>query len=273
MWKKVYKEGIKGIGMFLSVLLCVISLFSQTLQDYRKLLEEALSQQNLAQQRFDVRIERITGTVEVFSITGETAKLLDTYQYPVEVGDTIRTGYDGEANIYINNFAIIHLTRNSEIELTEIEREGIISLMYGTLLAKIEKTKNRFLLKIKTPLALCNVKGTEFAVQHNKLSNESVFGVMDEGEIDVYPGEEENDGNLYRVLKNQEITITPSTKRYKVGSLSKLLRYKSKIASIKKSFMTHKRKWKSFTQQERIKYRERLFSKRSPKKTQMKGVR
>lgn len=263
MWKKIYEKNSKGAWMILVFFLFLNYISPQNLQDYKKMIEEALAQQGSnRQQSLDIRVERVSGSVEIISMGEETTKLLDNYQYPLEVGDTIKTGYDGEVNIYINNSIIINVARNTEIEITETQgEEGILSLIYGVIVSKVEKIKNKFSFKIKTPTAVCGIRGTQFAVEHNKLSNESVFGVIDEGEIDVYPGEE-NENNLYKISKNQEIVITPSTKRYKVVTLSKLARHRSKIALIKKKLIYHKNRWKMFTPQERVKFRQMLFHKK-----------
>ncbi|MCX7641750.1 MAG: FecR domain-containing protein [Elusimicrobiales bacterium] len=241
----------------------IFQIYSQNVQDYKKMIEEALSQQSFStNQNIDIRIERETGTVEIISMGEENVQLKDNYQYPLEVGDTVKVGYNGEANIYINNFGIINLARNTEIEITETQNETIISLLYGTIISKIDKLKNKYSLKIKTPSAVCGVRGTQFIVEHNKLSNESIFGILDEGEIEVYPGLEENENNVYRIIKNQEIIINPASKRFKVSPISKLLRYKSKVPSLKKKLTIHKNRWKAFTIQEKIKFRNKLFNKK-----------
>lgn len=235
-------------------------LYSQNLQDYRKIIEQTLSQQQYSSQgSFDVRIERVNGKVEVISVEDEKTTLKDNYQYPLESEDIIKTGYDGEANIYVNNFAVINLARNSELEITETQGEIIFSLLYGAVTGRLEK-KSKAVLKLKTPSATSLVRGTNFALEHAKLSGESVFGVIDEGELDVYPFGDENSSNLYKLSKNQEISINPSSKRFKVSSLSRLAKYKSKILAVKKRFSLHKSKWRKFTTQERIKYRQKLFS-------------
>lgn len=253
---------------------CLIFIFSignaQNVSDYKKMIEEAIaSQQNISSAiNFDIRVERVSGDVEVISAGEEKTKLYDNYQYPLEAGDSLKVGYDGEANIYINNYGLIKVTRNSEIEVIETSGESVFSLLYGAIISKIEKLARKSSLKIKTPSAVCGVRGTQFAIEHNKLSGESVFGVIDEGEIEVYPGEEENENNLYKVSKNQEITITPSAKRYKITNLSRLIRHRAKILEIRKRLAQHKKSWRAFNQNERIKYRQKLFNRKDsePKK-------
>lgn len=245
--------------LFYFYLISATFVFSQTVQDYRKIIEQALSQQqSVSQYSFDVRIERANGSVEVISMGEEKAFLKDNYQYPVEAGDVIKTGYDGDAYLYINNFAALSIPRNTELEVTETQGELVFSLIYGSVVGRLEKNA-KIVLKIKTPSATSLVKGTQFAIEHIKLSAESVLGVIDEGEMEVYPLSEENNTNLYKLSKNQEIVINPSSKRFKVSNISRLSKHKSKTLLIKKRLSLHKAKWKMFTNQERVKYRQKLF--------------
>ncbi|MGC8867835.1 MAG: FecR domain-containing protein, partial [Elusimicrobiales bacterium] len=176
--------------------------FSQNvnIEDYRKMIEEALSRQqgDRGGRTTEFRIERVGGSVEILSMGGEKAHLSNNYQYPLEVGDIIRVGYDGEANIYINNIGVIKVLRNTEFEISETQGEDILSLNYGSIVSRIERFKNSYTFKVKTPSAICNIKGTQFAIEHNKLSRESIFGVIDEGEIEVYAGENESENNVYK---------------------------------------------------------------------------
>ncbi len=255
--------------------------FSQNvnIDDYKKMIEQALSTQQTERggKMAELRIERVKGKVEISAMGEESVSLQDNYQYPVEVGDVIKVGYDGEVNIYIDNIGIIKLLRNTELEVSEAEGDHILLLAYGTIVSKIEKIK-KYTFKVKTPSALCSVKGTQFAVEHNKLSGESVFGVIDEGEIVVYPGEQESENNLYRVSKNQEIVINPSSKRWRVSNLSRLSIHRARLYAMKKTLLDHKKKWRRFTQSQIIKYRQKLFTKvktdnKNFKKTDNKNLR
>lgn len=248
-------------------------VWSQTAQDYRKIIEQALSQQqSISQSLFDVRVERVNGGVDIISMEEEKASLKDNYQYPLESGDIVKTSYDGEANIYVNNFAILNIPRNTELEITETQGEVVFSLVYGATVGRLEKNAKTG-LKIKTPSATSLIKSTQFAIEHIKLSGESVFAVIDDGELEVYPLSEENNSNSYKLLKNQEIIINPSSKRFKVSNISRLLKYKSKILAAKKRLTSHKAKWKMFTTQERVKYRQKLFSNATQNSSKKKSLK
>lgn len=266
MWKEIYKKSYKGgcvkeLISFLIFNILFSNLFAQNIQDYKKMIDETISAQNqffASGKDFDIRIQRIKGKVNVISAENEEVSLSDTYQYPLDIGDIIKVGFDGEAVIYINNFAAISLMRNTEVSIEDTSVETVIRVFYGAIVAKIEKLmKNQ--LKIKTPQAVCGVRGTEFAVEHSKLTNESYFGVFDEGEILVWLGEDESDDNKYSVGKGQEIYISPNTKRYKISPLRNLAKYRHNLKFTKRYLLNHKKKWRKFSPAEKIKYRHKLF--------------
>ncbi len=261
--ERLYK---KGYMKFLILLLEFSGLiFSQNDPSYyKKMIDEALKlQESQNQLHADIRIERIKGIVKIITSDEKEIELKDNLQYPLESGDIIKTGYDGETYIYINNTGVIKIERNTELEITETFSPSIFTLFTGAIISKIEKLKNQLAaIKIKTPSAVIGVRGTEFAITHTKFGNKTVTGVFDEGEVAVYPGEEENESTMIKLTKNTEVTISPETKRYKVTALLTLNTHKSKIFGIRKKLLTHKKKWKRFTEEQRMKFRQILYKKR-----------
>lgn len=256
------------MNIFLTVFLVFNSyLFSQKEDDqmlqYRKLMEQALKYSENLNQNIDLRIERLRGSVKVISNTEEQTDLLDNYQYPLEVGDTIKTGPDGTVDIYINDIGVIRIEKNSEFEVEDISDELIFSLNFGSLVSKIEKTlKKKFSVKIRTPSAVCGIRGTEFAIEHSKFNNESIFGVFDEGELIVWQGEEESDENAIKISKNSEVIINPQSKRQRVVKMQKLLRFKNYLLQSKQKLLLYKKRWKRFDDTTKQKYRNMLFKKK-----------
>ncbi|MEF3280085.1 MAG: FecR family protein [Elusimicrobiota bacterium] len=238
-------------------------LYAQDISQYKKMIEEALKAQDSSGVDVDIRIERVTGDVKVVSQDGEEISLTDSYQYPLEIGDIIKTGYNGGANIYIDNFGIIRLDRNSEFEVSDTSNDMIFTLNFGAIISKIEKLAKKMTLKVKTPAAVCGIRGTEFAIEVSKLGGESSFGVFDEGEIHVYPGEEENEQQVLKVLKNMEVMIDPKSKRQKIVKIQRMLKFKRYIIESKNKLITHKRNWKKFDLMQRQKYRELLFKRKT----------
>jgi hypothetical protein len=250
------------MDMFFCLIFALNSIsLAQKIDDYKKMLEQVL-ETHQAQFR-DIRIERIDGSVRIITPDGMETDLNDNYQYPLESGDIIKTGYNGTAIVYIDNIAAINIDRNSEFEVSDNSNEPVFTLNFGSIISKVEKMlKQKFQFKIKTIQAVCAVRGTEFAIEHSKLTGESVFGVFDEGEIVVYPGEEEDETKAIRVSKNSEVVLSNQTKNQRVVRISRMLRYKNFLTNLRKKMIIHKKRWKRFKENERIKYRNMLFMKK-----------
>jgi len=242
-------------------------LFSQkqvSVDQYKQMIEEALNSDSKSSALSpDIRIERISGTVNISTSYEEETTLSNNYQYPIETGDVIKTASDGAVNIYINNTGIIRLERNSEIEISDASNDIIFSLSSGIMIAKIERLKERMTLRVKTPQALCVISGGEFAIEHTKFKNETVAGIFDEGEMKVYPGEDENEENLLKLSKNNEVSLSSDSRHKRVIKLSKLSSYKRYISDDKKRLINYKKKWKRFSASEKEKYRQSLFAKKA----------
>lgn len=245
-------------------------LFSQkqvNLEQYKQMIDEALnSERQSSSGSPDIRIERISGTVKISNSYEEETTLSNNYQYPLETGDVIKTASDGAVNIYLNNTGVIRVDRNSEIEISDASNDIVFSLSYGIMIAKIERLKEKMTLRVKTPQALCVISGGEFAIEHAKFKNETVAGVFDEGDMKVYPGEDENEENLLKLSKNNEVSLSSDSKHKRVVKLSKLSSYKRYIPDNKKKLINYKKKWKRFNTSQKEKYREALFSKKANQK-------
>jgi len=253
--------------LFFLLLFTGLSLFSQNnIQQYKKMLDEALKMQEQQQGsgEMDIRIERVKGDVKIITSSEEEVSLTDNYQYPLEAGDVIKTGYDGYAQIFVNNIGIIGIDRNTEFEISEPSNDMIFTLDIGAIVSKFENLiKNKMSLKIKTPSAVIGIRGTEFGVEYSKFGEETTAGVFDEGEISVYPGETEDENQAIKIGKNMEVSLNPSSKRAKVIKMAKLMKYRRNIIEARKNIIKHKKYWKRFDRLQRQKYREMLFKKRN----------
>jgi len=85
----------------------------------------------------------------------------------VEEGDTIRTGGNGKIEITLENGNIISLQPNSEIKIHKLrqdtksgEYDNSFSSGYGKIKAVVEKIGQKSTFQVKTPTAVCAVRGT-----------------------------------------------------------------------------------------------------------------
>lgn len=84
-------------------------------------------------------------------------------------GDEIKTGENGIANISLPNSGFIKLRPNSmiiipKVDINTYEKVSLIELAIGVLW--VHKKKEKELLKVATPNAICGVRGTEFELSY-----------------------------------------------------------------------------------------------------------
>lgn len=242
-----------------------------SVEEYQKLLNQIQNMQNFqSSQDVDIRVERSTGIVYVIPNGNdeERIELSDNYQYPLEDGDVIETGYNGSAVVYINDAGSIFINRNSKFEVTSVSKDMEFDLSLGSVVAKFEKLvkKGFSSLKVYTPNAVCGIRGTEFAVEYNKFNNESNFAVFDEGEIEVSPSRKWDSSNLIKIPKNSELSFNPKSRNYRIKRLYKMSKYKRYIVSVRKKLIAYRKKWKRFSPKQKRMFRQNLFKKRMLKK-------
>lgn len=208
-------------------------------QDYNQLmLQQAMKSGNYGQsqaQSWDARLKVVSGTVMVKTISGDEWSKI-TGEMPLDPNDVVKTSGDGIAEIYLDDKGAMYLGRNTELEITDLEQEDtIFSLNVGSIVAKIkhflnEKTK----LQVRTPSAVCAIRGTEFAVQYSQMGKESSAAVFDEGRVVV----KEADGSgsetqEYVLEKNTEIHFDTAHKRFRPVPLSRMGRHRGTLTTMR----------------------------------------
>lgn len=208
-------------------------------QDYNQLmLQQAMKSGNYGQsqaQSWDARLKVVSGTVMVKTISGDEWSKI-TGEMPLDPNDVVKTSGDGIAEIYLDDKGAMYLGRNTELEITDLEQEDtIFSLNVGSIVAKIkhflnEKTK----LQVRTPSAVCAIRGTEFAVQYSQMGKESSAAVFDEGRVVV----KEADGSgsetqEYVLEKNTEIHFDTAHKRFRAVPLSRMGRHRGTLTAMR----------------------------------------
>lgn len=259
----------------------LVCLFSpvgaqQNQEEYKKLVEQlmkmkaegASAEQTASSNQFEAVLRKTAGTVSVKSSEDSEFKSVDDAgYYPLDPDDTVKTGTDGYAEIYFSDRGLVKLNRNSELEIGSLEQEdSSIFLKAGSLIAKFEKSlKKKFSLSLRTPTAVCAVRGTEFGAEYSLFNKESTFGVYDEGEIAVSQMDKEGKaGEEVKVDKGSEITLSPDTKRQRVVKLSRLAKYRPMLLEIRKRHPVYKKRWRPMDRARREKMRA-LLMKRKPR--------
>ncbi|RLD17620.1 MAG: hypothetical protein DRI36_03350 [Caldiserica bacterium] len=111
-------------------------------------------------------ITDIKGVVEVLRVNTTYWQRIEKDDF-LYIGDIVRTGKDGSAEIVFSDGNIVELTPFSKlkIEKIDVEKGEKLELEIGGVLIKVEKGKG---FEIKTRHAVCAVRGTEFAVSVSK---------------------------------------------------------------------------------------------------------
>ena len=219
--------------------------------DYSRMMDQAMKSGTYTQsqaENWDARLKVVSGSVMVKpSEAEEWVKV--TGEMPLDPGDLVKTASDGVAELYLDDKGAVGVGRNTEVEVSSLDQgETVFSLSFGSLAAKIKHFLNeKFKLQVRTPSAVCAVRGTEFAVEYSQLGKDTSIAVFDEGRVVVTPtaeaassqglgrsGSSGGGGPEDTLEKNTELSFGPSQKRFRPVPLAKMARYKGLIGTLRK---------------------------------------
>ena len=146
-------------------------------------IPSVLSADALAQSQ--ARFAQVHGTVQVLS--PGAVEWIDAHtDLPLESGDQIRVGDDGEAEISASQNALWIVQSGSEVVWEHsTSDEGFLTLSQGSLEGKVSHDEVPQHWEFHTPTAVCAVRGTEFALDVSALEG-AHLGVFD-GEVEMKP--------------------------------------------------------------------------------------
>ncbi|OGS09202.1 MAG: hypothetical protein A2270_06480 [Elusimicrobia bacterium RIFOXYA12_FULL_51_18] len=232
-------------------------------EDYKTMLEEALKSGKYGQNQnedWDARVKKISGDVRVKDASSEEWAALEGVM-PLNSADSIKTG-DGVAEVYLDDKGSITVGRNTELELSSLAKgESVFSIKFGNIAAKIRHFLDEKLkMQVRTPSAVCAVRGTEFAVEYSQLGKDTGAAVFDEGRLAVSPLDDKDQPiSEYLLEKNTELTFTPVQKRFRPVPLARMSRYRSSIAAMRLRLVAIKKTWKPSTAAKREAIRSKIF--------------
>lgn len=232
--------------------------------EYRRMMDQAMKSGNYGQnqpENWDARLKAVSGSVMVKpSESEEWVKIAG--EMPLDPGDLVKTASDGIAELYLDDKGAISVGRNTELEVTSLDQgDTVFSITFGSLAAKIKHFLNdKFKLSVRTPAAVCAVRGTEFAVEYSQLGKDTGVAVFDEGRLAVSPiDEKEQTQSEYMLEKNTELTFTPAQKRFRPVPLARMARYRTSIASMRLRLTAMKKTWKPLSATRKEAIRARIF--------------
>ena len=243
-------------------------------QDYRQQIQQAMKTGNYGQsqsQSWDARLKVVSGTVMVKTIAGDEWSKI-TGEMPLDPNDVVKTSADGIAELYLDDKGAITLGRNTELEITElVQEDAIFSLNFGSLTAKVKHFLNeKYKMQVRTPSAVCAIRGTEFAVEYSQMGKEASVAVFDEGRVAVTQADESGkQPEEFLLEKNTEIHFAPAQKRFHVIPLSRMGRYRGSLVTMRTRLASLKG-WKPRSLTKRADLRNQAL-KRTVIRKQLKG--
>ncbi|MDA3958818.1 FecR family protein [Oceanispirochaeta sp.] len=106
---------------------------------------------------------------------------------PVETGDSIITGYDGYAELELEDGSLVRVNEESIFKISSVQTDrgsqNSFQLVLGSAGYKFTKTMKEEEPSISTPSTVCGLRGTEFTVMAG--IDGSALYVVDEGSVFV----------------------------------------------------------------------------------------
>ncbi|KAF0126845.1 MAG: hypothetical protein FD189_818 [Elusimicrobia bacterium] len=230
---------------------------AQSPDEYRKMLDDAMKSGGPSggqSVQWDARLKKISGEVLLKSSEAAEWVAIDAAEVPLDPDDLVKTGASGAAEIYIENQGVIALGRNTELEIRNMEKEDSeLKLLLGSIVAKIEKfAMNKRKLSVRTPSAVCAVRGTEFAVEHSRFNNETAAAVFEEGSVSFMPLDKDGkELGEYVLEPNTEIFASAQIKRHKAVRLSRMMKHRGQIARNRERVRALRKNWKPLSMERR----------------------
>jgi hypothetical protein len=248
---------VKLVFLPLAALLAAAPCAAQNPDEYRKMLDEAMKSGGPSAGQpvqWDARLKRISGEVLLKSSDAAEWVSVEAAEVPLDPDDSVKTGSSGSAEVYLENQGVIALGRNTELELRTLEKDDSeIKLILGSIIAKIEKfamKKRRF--AVRTPSAVCAIRGTEFAVEHSRFNNETAAAVFEEGNVSFMPLDKDGkELGEYILEPNTEIFASAQIKRHKAVKLSRMMKHRGQMARNRDRVRALRKSWKPLSMERR----------------------
>lgn len=126
-------------------------------------------------------------TVKIFNVSGEVTILASAAKDWVKAtdnmdlfsGDTVKTGSNSSAEIAFDekNMNIVKISPQSHVVIKLFKNEKI-ELLDGTLFSSIKNLPEGSNFEVRTPMATCGVRGTEFMVSNDKEKTLTTLSVL-----------------------------------------------------------------------------------------------
>jgi len=210
---------------------------------------------------WQAQIMELGGSVQFKAEESDSAWTAAETLMPLDEGDMLKTGPDGFARVLLDGEAVVELGSSTVLTVGNLAYSASnLSLRQGSLLGKIKNLFSRQRsFEVRTPAAVCAVRGTEFGVEHDA-DGETVAGVFDDGEIAVGWGTSP-DADRVSVKSGQEAVIGRAP-RIKAEAMRRLFPRKARLARIRGDLPAMQKSWRYLPPGERALLRQKLLERR-----------
>lgn len=214
---------------------------------------------------WDARVVSVEGEARLFA-AGSSAPSPAEADSPLEAGDRIETGADGQVEVALGRDNLLQVGPGSSLTLSSLsEADAGLGLEAGSLLAKIAKLVAGGALRVRTPQAVAAVRGTEFAVESG--AEGTHVGVFDEGRVALTSVEDSSvpeavlgPGQEASLAPGMFASLPPGARRLiAVRRLERLAARRERMKAFRARLARHRQRWKKLDPARRQELRRRLL--------------
>ena len=184
---------------------------------------------------------------------------------PLEPGDHIETGDDGEVDIILSDNAVWHILPNTDLFTEHMElNAGRFTITQGVLLGKIDALRAGAAQRweFNTPAAECDIRGTEFIIEVSTSNPVGTRLAVYEGQVEMTPAETaagEQPATRVEAMQEWEALRGKSLKR--LAHFSQTMQtQKGKMKELRDTMRTIQGTWSPFTPEVRTTMRKKFIA-------------
>lgn len=190
---------------------------------------------------------------------------------PLLAGDWLRVGLNGAAELMFDGATSVALSSGTDLALTSLARAGTeLRLALGALTAKVSKLGRGERFRVRTPVAVAAVRGTEFVVEQDENDGDSHVAVVDEGEVSVTAA---SGGESVYVRQRQETSVRRDAAPEAPRALTRMRARAEAYVAFRARAAQSARAWTPSTAAARAQLRVRMVAQPAIPASRLMGVR
>ena len=167
----------------------------------------------------ETKIQAMSGTVEIrTSREGQWVPASENADVPE--GGAIRTGSDGSALALMPNKTKVWLKESSNLELEQRQTlSSRLALVFGRIKVRVPHLLRKEKFEVRTPAAVCAVRGTEFTVETNENGAMNINVAYGEVKLNFVVPPDKGAAEMY-IAQGRNMTLEEKGKPGKIAMMS-----------------------------------------------------